>query len=314
MENNTMRDLNDLSFFAAVVANGGFSAAARALGAPKSRISRRVAALERQLGVRLVERSTRRFKVTEVGQDVYRHARAALSEAEAVDEVVSRLKAEPQGLVRVSCPLGMDRLLAGCVPHFLAQHPKLRMQFLVGNRRVDIIEEGVDIAIRIRTQLDTDADLQVKIIGRTGGMLVASPDFLERHGAPARPQDLAAFATLAMTDRSGVERWGLTNAAGEAVEVLHEPRLSASAFVILQEAALAGAGIALLPEYACRESIRSGELVQVLPEWRAPQGVLHLVFTSRRGLLPGVRATIDFLAQALQPTSLVWESEAAARL
>ena len=99
-----MRDLNDLNFFAAVVANGGFSAAARALAIPKSRISRRVAALEGQLGVRLIERSTRRFNVTEVGQDVYRHARAALAEAEAIEEVAARLKAEPQGLVRISCP------------------------------------------------------------------------------------------------------------------------------------------------------------------------------------------------------------------
>src|SRR5689334_8652090 len=104
-----MQDLNDLAFFAAVAANGGFSAAARELAIPKSRISRRVAALEARLGVRLIERSTRRFKVTEVGQDVWRHARAALSEAEAIEEVVQRLKAEPQGLVRISCPLDMDR-------------------------------------------------------------------------------------------------------------------------------------------------------------------------------------------------------------
>jgi DNA-binding transcriptional LysR family regulator len=311
---NDLRDLNDLNFFAAVVANGGFSAASRALGAPKSRISRRVAALEQQLGVRLVERSTRRFKVTDVGQDVYRHARAAMAEAEAVDEVVSRLKAEPQGLVRVSCPLGMDRMLGGCLANFLSDHPKLRAQFLVGNRRVDIIEEGVDIAIRIRSQLDTDADLQLKMIGQTGGVLVASPQFVARYGAPARPQDLSAFATVALSDRPGVERWRLSNDAGEAIEVAHEPKLSASAFPILQQAALTGAGIALLPEYACRESLENGDLVPILPDWRAPQGILHLVFTSRRGLLPGVRAMIDFLAEALRPTSPVWESEAATRL
>jgi DNA-binding transcriptional LysR family regulator len=306
-----MRDLNDLNVFAAVVANGGFSAASRALGAPKSRISRRVAALEQHLGVRLVERSTRRFKVTDVGQDVYRHARAAMAEAEAIDEVVSRVKAEPQGLVRVSCPMGVDRLLAGCLPHFLAQHPKLRMQFLVGNRRVDIIEEGVDIAIRVRSQLDTDADLQLKVISRTASVLVASPAFVAAHGAPARPHDLAAFATVTMSDRSGAERWALTNAAGDEVEVVHEPRLSASAFPILQQVALGGAGIALLPEYACRDDLQSGALTPILPGWTAPQGILHLVFTSRRGLLPGVRATIDFLAEALRPTSPVWESEAA---
>src|SRR5579864_6114796 len=125
-----MRDLNDLNFFVAVAANGGFSAAARALGVPKSRLSRRVAALEQQLGVRLVERSTRRFKVTEVGHDVYRHARAALSKAEAIEEVVSRLKAEPQGLVRISCPVGVDRSLSSCLPYFLTRHPRLRVQVI----------------------------------------------------------------------------------------------------------------------------------------------------------------------------------------
>src|SRR5271156_4427714 len=128
-----MRDLNDLNFFAAVVANGGFSAAARALAVPKSRISRRVAALESQLGVRLLERSSRRFSVTEVGQDVYRHARAALSEAEAIEDVAARLKAEPQGLVRVSCPQGADRVLARELPAFLARHARLRVQVIVSH-------------------------------------------------------------------------------------------------------------------------------------------------------------------------------------
>ncbi|HLK26743.1 MAG TPA: LysR substrate-binding domain-containing protein [Caulobacteraceae bacterium] len=298
-----MRDLNDLGFFAAVVANGGFSAAARALGAPKSRISRRVAALEAQLGVRLLERSTRRFKVTDVGQDVYRHARAALSEAEAVDEVVSRVRAEPQGLVRVACPLGVDRLLGAAVPAFLDRHPKLRLQLLVSNRRVDLIEEGVDIAIRVRERLDTDAELQVRTIGRTGQVLAASPEFVARHGQPAEPDDIPRFATIGLTDRPGLDRWTLVNAAGERVEVAHEPRLSASGFPILREAAVGGVGIALLPEYASLELIDEGKLVRILPAWSAPQGIMHMVFTSRRGLLPGVRAVIDFAADVLKPSA-----------
>jgi DNA-binding transcriptional LysR family regulator len=306
-----MRDLNDLNFFAAVVANGGFSAASRAIGLPKSRVSRRVAALEAQLGVRLVERSTRRFKVTEVGQDVYRHARAALSEAEAIDEVITRLKAEPQGLVRVSCPLGVDRLLAGCLPRFLAENPKMRLQFIVSNRRVDLIEEGVDIAIRVRQQLDTDADLQVKMISRTGGQLVASPALIAAYGAPATPADLPRFPTLGHTDRPGPDRWTLTSRLGETAVVVHEPRLSASAFPILRQAAIDGAGIALLPEYATRDRLEAGELVHILPEWTVAEGLLHLVFTSRRGVLPGVRATIDFLGQALRPGSPVWDQEEA---
>lgn len=301
-----MRDLNDLHLFASVVANGGFSAAARALNIPKSRISRRVAALEEDLGVRLVERSTRRFKVTEVGQDVYGHARAALSETEAIDEAVARLKAEPQGLVRVSCPLDSERLLATALPGLLARYPKLRVQFLVANRRIDIIEEGIDIAIRVRERLDTDADLQVKQLGHSVSMLVASPTFVAQHGSPASPQEIPSFPTLAHTDRPGTDRWSLINAAGEEVVVTHEPRLAASAFPVLREGAIAGTGIALLPDAACAEALGDGRLVQLLPEWTSRRGIVHLVFTSRRGLLPSVRTVLDFLAEALDPRQPAW--------
>jgi DNA-binding transcriptional LysR family regulator len=305
-----MRDLNDLSLYAAVVANGGFSAAARALDTPKSRISRRVAALEQQLGVRLVERTTRRFKVTEIGQDVYRHARAAMCEAEAVDEVVSRLKAEPQGLVRVSCPLGVDRVLAAVLPDFLRRYPKLRVHVVVTNRRVDIIDEGVDVAIRIREKLDSDADLQVRIVGRTVAELVASADFVAAHGSPETPGDLARFATVSHTERPGLDRWAFESAGGQRVEVAHEPRISANSWAMIRQAAIAGMGIALLPEYLSGEPLESGQLVRVLPDWATPQGILHLVFTSRRGLLPGVRAVIDIAAEALHPRSPVWASMA----
>lgn len=301
-----MRDLNDLSLFAAVVSNGGFSAAARALGTPKSRVSRRVANLEQQLGVRLVERSTRRFKVTDVGQDVYRHARAAMCEAEAVDEVVSRVKAEPQGLVRVSCPLGVDRVLGSVLPEFLRANPKLRVQVLVTNRRVDIIEEGVDVAIRIREQLDSDADLQVRIVGRTGAWLLASTAFVAENGAPQSPEEIPNFPTISHAERPGLDRWALLNAQGDRVEVAHEPRVSATDWSLIRSSAIGGLGIALLPEYLASESLKTGEMVRVLPDWTRGEGIIHLVFTSRRGLLPGVRAVIDFAAAALHPASPMW--------
>ena len=307
-----MQDLNDLRFFAAVASNGGFSAAARALGLPKSRISRRVAALEAQLGVRLVERSTRRFKVTEVGHDVLRHARAALAEVEAIDEAVSRLKVEPQGLVRVSCPLDADRLIGAALPAFLDRHPRLRVQLIVTNRRVGLIEEGVDVAIRVREVLDTDADLQLKVISRAASLLVASPGFIAQRGAPTAPEDIPGFPTLGHTDRPGLDRWTLVSTAGVTAEVAHEPRLSSSTFPILRQAACDGIGIGNLPEYVCRDLLQSGGLVRVLPDWAARQGIMHLVFTSRRGLLPGVRAVIDFLAEALGPGSEGWTQQAGA--
>ncbi len=301
-----MRDLNDLHLFVCVVTHGGFSAAARALGIPKSRISRRVAALEEDLGVRLVERSTRRFKVTEVGLDVYGHARAAISEAEAIEAAVARLKAEPQGLVRISCPLDTERLLASALPDLLERHGLLRVQLLVTNRRVDIIEEGVDIAIRVRERLDTDADLQMKQLGHSTQMLVASPGFISAHGGPAHPREIPDHPTLSHGDRPGLDRWTLIDPAGEEMVVTHEPRLAASAFPVLREAAMAGVGIALLPDAACAQALGEGRLVQILPEWTARRGIVHLVFTSRRGLLPSVRTVLDFLAAVLDPRGPGW--------
>ncbi len=301
-----MRDLNDLAFFAAVVAHRGFSAAARALSVPKSRVSRRVMALETRLGVRLVERSTRRFSVTEVGQDVYRHARAALAEADAVEEVALKLKSEPQGVVRVSCPATVDRRLAADLPRFLKRFPRLRVRVVVTNRRVDLIEEGFDVAIRVREKLDTDADLQMRTIGRTSLMLVASPAFLDAHGRPTEPEAIASLPTLAHAERPGLDRWVLVDAADREAVIAHEPRLAASDFPMLRHAAIEGVGIALLPEFFCGEAIETGVLERVLPGWFGRQGILHLVFTSRRGVLPGVRAFIDFAATALDLGSPGW--------
>lgn len=301
-----MRDLNDLNFFAAVVACGGFSAAARVLGVPKSRISRRVSALEERLGVRLIERSTRRLSVTEVGQDVYRHARAAVAEAEAIEEIAFRQKAEPQGLVRVSCPVGAERILSTALPGFLRQYPRVRLQLIVTNRRVDLIEDGIDVAIRVREAFDTDADLQMKMIGRTQSRLVASPDYLDREGRPASPADLARFHTLSHSERSGPESWTLLDGTGREETVRHEPRMATSDYAILRQAAIEGVGIAFMPELACREAVAEGQLEWLLPEWSGREGTLHIIFTSRRGLLPGVRAFIDFAAAALDPHAPTW--------
>jgi DNA-binding transcriptional LysR family regulator len=205
-----VQDLDDLNPFVAVVTHGGFSAAARALDAPKSRLSLRVAGLENDLGVRLQERSTRRLKVTDVGQDVYRHAQAVMSEAEAIDEIVLQRKSEPQGLVRVSAPPGVDRVICRHLPRLLARHPKLRVQVIVSNARIDLIEERVDVAVRVREVLDTDGDLQLKVISRTAAVLVASPEILASHGAPDSVAALAAYPTVSLTDATGPDRWFVT--------------------------------------------------------------------------------------------------------
>lgn len=303
-----MRDLNDLSFFTAVVSHRGFSAAARALGLPKSRLSRRVASLEADLGVRLLERSTRRLNVTQVGEDIYNHARAALTEAGAIEEIAERLSAEPRGLVRATCPIGIDRLIASRLPELLRRHPQLRLQLTVTNRRVDLIEEGVDFALRSGQPSDANSSFQMKLIGRSGAILAASPGLLQAYGRPLAPADLAALPTVSISEGPAPDRWELVDQAGKTAIVTHEPRLLANSLPIARTAVLDGIGVGLLPEFACNEPLADGRLESVLPGWRRPDGLLHIVFTSRRGLLPSVRAAIDFVAETLNPRTICWDA------
>ena len=297
-----MQDLNDLYYFAMVVEHGGFAAAERALGIPKSRLSRRIAQLETDLGVRLLQRSTRRFAVTEVGQSVRRHAQAMLSEAQSAREAVDRLRAEPRGVVRVSCPVALaQHHLSGLLPDFLLMHPLVRLQLLVHNRRVDLINEGVDIALRVRTQLNDDGSLVMRSFGQIRELLVASPAYLDAKGRPKLPQELAEHQTLSMSEDENHQRWELHGPDNVTVHMDIQPRLMGHDFQLLMEIAKRGLGITLLPETVCAEAIQRGELEPVLREWSLPQGVCHAVFPSRRGLLPAVRVFIDFLAERLPP-------------
>jgi DNA-binding transcriptional LysR family regulator len=297
-----MNDLNDLYYFAMVVEHSGFAAAERALGIPKSRLSRRISQLETDMGARLLQRSTRRFAVTDVGQSVYRHAQSMLAEASAAREVVDRLSAEPRGLVRASVPVSiaqesMPRLL----PDFLAKYPKVRVQLHVSNRRVDVINEGFDVAIRVRSKLDDDGSLVMRSFGQIQELLVASPKYLDRAGRPRDPDELAHHTTLSMSEDDARQRWDLHDANKEVRRVELKPRISGFDFPMLMAMAKQGMGITLLPETICAEAVRNGELEVVLPAWRLPMGICHAVFASRRGLLPAVRMFIDHLAEAMPP-------------
>jgi len=297
-----VQDLNDLYYFAMVVEHGGFAAAERALGIPKSRLSRRISQLETDLGVRLLQRSTRRFAVTDVGQSVYRHAQSMLAEATAAREVVDRLSAEPRGVVKASVPVGVaQQLMPKLLPEFLARYPEVRVQLHVSNRRVDVINEGFDVAIRVRTRFDDDGSLVMRSFGQIQELLVASPRYLDRAGRPTAPEDLGAHTTMTMGEEEGRQRWELQGTDGEVRRVELKARVSGFDFPMLMELARQGLGITMLPETMCAEAVRSGELEVVLPDWRLPQGVAHAVFASRRGMLPAVRVFIDFLAEKLPP-------------
>lgn len=299
-----LHDLNDLYFFAAVVEHGGFSAAGRALGVPKSRLSKRVAQLEERLGVRLLQRTTRRFVVTEVGERFYGHCRAVLEEARAAQDAVDELRAEPRGTVRLSCPVSLSQtILAHLLPDFLAQYPKMQVRLMSGDRRVDVVGEGFDLAIRVRSKLDTDANLVLRSFGQSRVLAVASPALLDERGRPAQPDDLARLPALSAQEHEGAQLWELLDGAGERVTVEVQARLVCGDFAVLLEAARRGMGVTLLPEFVCAPAITRGELEVVLPQWSVPQGTMHFVYPSRRGMLPGVRALVDFLAERLPDTA-----------
>jgi DNA-binding transcriptional LysR family regulator len=292
-----MQDLNDFYFFHAVVTHGSFSAASRRIGVPKGTLSKHVAKLEERLGVRLLERSTRRLRTTEVGRGVYEQCQSVLAGVEAAEAVAAQAQAEPQGIVRVSCPHGLIQdLIADLLPPFMERHPKLRVQLKVINRRVDLIEDDVDIALRARTSLDSDPSLIMRKLGLSRLALAISPSLLASFDKPPSIEDLEGLSTLSMAENGDDDRWDLVGVDGTPRRVSHRPRLSCSNFDVLRKAAIDGLGIALLPEHICRPCFRSGELVHLLPEWHTQYGIVYVVFTSRKGLTPGVRTLIDYLA------------------
>lgn len=292
--------LDALYYYAKVVEHGGFAAAGRALDIPKSRLSRHVDALERRLGVRLLQRSTRRFVVTDLGRELYGHAQAMLAQAEAAFEVAESASARPRGLLRVACPVAVaSTMLAPVLPRFLAAHPEVRLALEVDNRRVDVLGEGFDVALRVRSVPSGEDGLVMRRFADLHEVLVASPAWLDGAGRPAHPRDLAAHPTLSFVPAPERQVWQLRHAGGEEAEVAHRPRLRCHQFDVVLAAAQAGLGVALLPQSVVGDDLASGRLERVLPDWGLPQGVFHAVFPHRHGLLPAVRAFIDFLVETM---------------
>lgn len=293
------RDLNDLFYYVQVVEHGGFAPAGRVLGVPKSKLSRHIALLEERLGVRLIQRSTRRFSVTDVGQVYYAHCKAMLVEADAADEAVALTYSEPRGVVRMTCPVALlDASVGEMVARFMAAHPLVTVYLEETNRRVDVVGEGVDVAIRVRPPPLEDSDLVMRILGRRRQCLVASPVLLEREGNPGTPEDLRHLPSMGLGLQLGDFTWHLIGPDGEEVVLRHQPRLVTRGMNVLCEAAVLGVGVAQLPRMMIREKLDSGELVRLLPDWEPPCEIMHAVFASRRGQLPAVRALLDFIAES----------------
>ncbi len=293
-----MRDLNDLYYFAHVVEAGGFSAASRRLGIPKSRLSRRVAELEARLDARLLHRTTRKLTLTDVGERYYRHCAAMLVEAEAAEEAVAAVSAAPRGRLRVSTPVALAQtMLVRVLPEFMATYPEVRLDMLLTNRRVDLVEEGVDVALRVRAEGDEDPALIARRLAPAGAILVAAPSLLSARGA-SKPEDFAGLPILGATEADRRVHWRLRGPDGAACELDFEPVLAADDFALRKAAAQRGLGVTMLPEFYCDDALADGSLIRVLPAWAFEPGVLQAAWPHRRGLLPAVRAFIDFLVEA----------------
>lgn len=293
-----MEDLNDIYFFASVVQYGGFSAAARRIGVEKTRLSRRIAALERRLGVRLLQRTTRALAPTEAGQRFFERCAATVEGAQAAYDSVAELRKEPAGLVRLSSPVLLtQRCLAHALPGYMTAHPKVSVFVEATDRTVNLIEERFDIAIRAKPVIEDVAGLVAKTLGNSQRVLVVGPTFLNHYGHPENPVDLPKFSTVASTDDvfNGGARWNLTNLDNWGQQIELKPRLVTSDLRVRLQAAIHGIGIALLPEQVVSAPLKEGLIKRVLPEWFGAKNILHLVYPTPRGMLPSVRSLIDYL-------------------
>lgn len=300
-----MQDLNDMLYFAEVADSGGFAAAARALGTPKSTLSRRVAELESRLGVRLLQRTTRKLSLTEAGEVYHRHCVAMREAAEAANEAVELVRTEPRGTIRVTCPVTLAQTTIGpLIAQFLEQHPQVRIDMQVTNRAIDLLQEAVDVALRVRATLDDSGSLIVKRLADSHQLLVASPRLLERLGAPQSPDDLNRIPSVAMSAADGRATWKLRGPGGREHDLHHRPVYTADDLMTLQHAVVAGTGMSVLPDYMCAADLGAGTLQEVLPGWAPSPGILHAVFPSRRGMVPAVRRFLDFLGERVEAEGL----------
>ncbi len=287
---------NDLLLFARVVDEGSFSRAGERLGLPKSTVSRRLAALEAKLGERLLLRTTRKLNVTAFGHSVLAHARQIVDEVEAAGALAQHRQAEPSGRLRVSMPADLAQVvLAPRLARFVAEHPAIELDLDLSARRVDLIGESYDLAIRMG-ELPDDASLAARRIAVFSGGLYAAPDYLARRGTPAMPADLPQHDALLLRSRSGEPLpWNL-NCGDTHWRGAPRTRVLANAPELLIRLARLGVGIAGVPTHFAEPYVQRGELARVLPDWRLPPAAAWAVFPGRRLMPARTRVFLDALA------------------
>ena len=296
-----MDKLDAMDAFARVVSAGSYAEAARRLGVTRSAVSKAVTELEQLLGVRLLDRTTRRVSPTEAGRAYYERVVAILTDVEATESAVSRLHDEPKGLLRVNAPMSFGTLYLGpAIAEFMVAYPELRIELILNDRFVDPIEEGVDVTVRIGAL--PDSSLIARRLAPARRVLAAAPAYLERHGTPRAADDLSRHRALAFGHLSAPQRWELSR-GGQVSAVTVNSCLCSNNGDVLRAAALNGNGIVLLPTFLVGPDIAAGRLAVVLPEWSPGDLGIYAVYAPNRYLAAKTRVFIDFLAErfGLQP-------------
>ncbi|MEC9318798.1 MAG: LysR family transcriptional regulator [Pseudomonadota bacterium] len=291
-------DITNYYLFAKVVEAGSISSAARALSLPKATVSRRLQQLETEQGMRLFNRSQSGVRLTDVGEAFLLHCQQLVEAAESAQQVTQRLLEKPRGRVNFSAPYALSQsLLVDVLPEFMTLYPEININLVVTNRPINLIDEGIDVALRVRPNIE-DSSLIARPLSESPLTLFAAPALLEQHPIN-EPSDLLALNHLSLHYTSGQYRYLLTHEKGEQQTIKFEPRLITDDMIVLRESAIKAQGVTALPTYLCNEAVQNQQLVQVLPEWTLPVGIMHLTYPHRRGLLPAVRVLIDYLTENL---------------
>jgi DNA-binding transcriptional LysR family regulator len=293
-----MLDLNDFRYFVEVVDRKGFSAAGRALSIPTSTMSYRIRQLEHDLGVALLARSSRSVSMTEAGAEFYRHAVTMLERAQDAENVIKQRLSEPAGRVRYTAAIAIARhAMPGMTVTFLDRFPKITIEQHADDHFADLVTDRYDLAIRGHSGPLTSSVLVQRPLADVPWHLFASPAYLAERGRPTAPGDLAGHSALFMFRGKAELTWNLIDEGGGSdcrVSPL-ESRMLAACTTTLKAAACAGLGVLAVPAYICRDEVRAGALVRVLPGWLAESSTITALLPNRRGMLPAVRAFLDHL-------------------
>jgi DNA-binding transcriptional LysR family regulator len=302
-----MQNLTDIAIFVKVVELSSFTGAADALEMSQPVVSKAVTRLEEKLGARLLNRTTRRLSLTEAGSELYRRSVRALEEIENAELEVARFQTEPRGTLRLSAPMSFSILqLSPAISSFLERFPGVTVEMSLDDRQIDLIEEGLDVAVRIGVL--QDSNLVARKIAPCRQVMCASPAYLAKRGTPERPEDLLEHNCIIYSFLSNAREWRLTDATGETHTVPVNGTLHSNNGLVNRNAAVAGAGIVLLPTFYLGDQVRSGELKPILCDFKPLELAVYAVYPERRNLSPKVRAFVDFLAATFGPEP-PWEKD-----